>query len=63
MRKKRRSSEEELPERLLFAFRAVKPDLESVVVHVNELEEEAKRVGKGRDARPWLNWGGLGDAE
>ena len=56
-------SEEELPERLLFAFRAIKPDLESVVVHVNELEAEAKRVGKGRDARPWLNWGGLGDAE
>ena len=50
-------SEEELPERLLFAFRAIKPDLESVVVHVNELEAEAKRVGKGRDARPWLNWG------
>ena len=56
-------SEDELPERLLFAFRAVKPDLQSIVVHVNELEAEAKRVGKGRDARPWLNWGGLGGAE
>ena len=47
---------DELPERLLFAFRAVKPDLHHIQVHVNELDEEAKSIGKGREARPWLSW-------
>ena len=45
-------SEAELPERLLFAFRAVKPDLTRITAHVDEL----RRTGGGRDARPWLDW-------
>ena len=45
-------SEAELPERLLFAFRAVKPDLTKITAHVDEL----RRTGGGRDARPWLDW-------
>ena len=45
-------SEAELPERLLFAFRAVKPDLARITTHVNEL----RRVGGGRKNRPWLDW-------
>jgi hypothetical protein len=45
-------SEAELPERLLFAFRAVKPDLTKITVHVDEL----RRVGGGRNTRPWLDW-------
>ena len=45
-------SEAELPERLLFAFRAVKPDLTRITAHVDEL----RRVGGGRNTRPWLDW-------
>ena len=55
------ASEDELPERLLFSFRAVKPDLEHIVVHINELEEEARSNGgdRGPEARPWLDWQAL----
>ena len=54
-------SEDELPERLMFAFRAVKPDLEEIVVHIDEVDEEARSRGgeKGPKARPWLDWGAL----
>jgi hypothetical protein len=47
---------DELPERLLFAFRAVKPDLHHIQIHVDELDKEAKSIGNGREARPWLSW-------
>ena len=53
------ADESELPERLLFSFRAVKPNLDSITVHVDELEADAAANGKGRNARPWLNWEGL----
>jgi hypothetical protein len=45
----------------LFSFRAIKPDLEHIVVHIDELEAEARRSGgdRGRAARPWLDWEGL----
>ena len=43
-------------ERLLFAFRAVKPDLHHIQIHVDELDKEAKSIGNGREARPWLSW-------
>ena len=48
--------EDELPERLLFAFRAIKPDLHHIQIHVDELDKEAKSIGNGREARPWLSW-------
>ena len=41
---------DELPERLLFAFRAVKPDLTKIHTHVDSL----KTLGK--DSKPWLDW-------
>ena len=55
------ASTDELPERLLFSFRAVKPDLEHIVVHINELEEDAKENAgdTGPNARPWIDWEAL----
>jgi hypothetical protein len=49
-------AEEELPERLLFAFRAVKPDLTKITVHVDEI----RNLPKGKKNKPWLDWDAVG---
>ena len=49
----------ELPERLLFALRVIKPDLRHIKVTCDELDMDAADHGKDEDARPWLDWEGL----
>jgi|TARA_B110000259_G_scaffold2866_1_gene3382 hypothetical protein len=46
------NTETELPERLLFAFRAVKPDLDAIKTHVDDI----RNLTTGKTGKPWLDW-------